>query len=254
MTHFEREQHTVQGNRVVLLTAGSGTPLLFLHGAGTFHGFEFALPWAERRRVIAPFHPGWGESGDAVGMTDVHDYVMHYLELLDQLKLDKVDLVGFSLGGLLAARFAAEHGDRVRKLVLVAPAGLRDDKHPTADVLALPPEKLLPMLAVDFSVVQRHLPAQPDANFMGERYREATATSRLLWERPWDPKLQRYLHRLTMPTLLVWGQQDALIPVQQSDRWLAGVPGARLRTFDRAGHLVLDEKPEAVRAVAEFLG
>jgi pimeloyl-ACP methyl ester carboxylesterase len=199
MTEFKRETHTVNGVKIVLLTAGSGEPLMFLHGAGTFHGFEFAKPWADKFRVILPFHPGFGESGDGPAMNDIHDYVMHYVELLDLLGLDKVNLVGFSLGGYIAAKFAMEHGHRVRKLVLVGPAGLRDDKHPTADVLGLPGEQLPAMLVSNFEVIKPYLPTKPDLDSIGDRYREMTTTARLLWERPFDTKLPRYLHRLTMP-------------------------------------------------------
>lgn len=77
-------------------------------------------------------------------MTDLHDYVMHYLDFFDALGLAKLRLVGFSLGGYLAAKFAMEHGHRVHKLVLVGPAGLKDAKHPTADVLALPASRFRP--------------------------------------------------------------------------------------------------------------
>jgi len=88
MADFQRQIQTVNGVKTVVLTAGRGEPLVFLHGAGTFHGFEFAKPWAEKFRVVIPFHPGFGESGDDPTMTDLHDYVMHYLELFDALGLD----------------------------------------------------------------------------------------------------------------------------------------------------------------------
>jgi pimeloyl-ACP methyl ester carboxylesterase len=253
MTEFERETRTVNGVKTVMLTAGRGEPLVFLHGAGTFHGFEFAKPWAEKFRVVIPFHPGFGESGDDPAMTDLHDYVMHYLELFDVLGLDKVHLVGFSLGGYLAAKFAMEHGHRIRRLVLVGPAGLRDDKHPTADVLALPGEQIPAMLVKNFEVIRPHLPTKPDLDFMGDRYREMTTVARLLWERPWDPKMPRYLHRLTMPTLLVWGEDDALIPFQQAETWRKFIPNADIKIFKNAGHLVLDEARDAVTAVRDFL-
>jgi pimeloyl-ACP methyl ester carboxylesterase len=250
---FDREVHSVGGVRVVMLTAGSGEPLVFLHGAGTFHGFEFAKPWAERFRVLIPFHPGFGESADDPAMTDLHDYVMHYLEFFDALGLDRVRLVGFSLGGYLAAKFTMEHGHRVKKLVLVGPAGLRDDRHPTADVLALPAEQIPSMLVSNFEVIRAHLPQKPDLDFIGERYREMTTVARILWERPWDPKMPRHLHRLTMPTLLLWGEEDRLVPAQQAETWRKFIPTADIQIFKGAGHLVLDEKREAVEAVEHFL-
>lgn len=253
MVDFNRETHTVNGVKVVLLTAGKGEPLLFLHGAGTFHGFDFAKPWAEQFRVLIPFHPGFGESDDDPGMTELQDYVMHYLELLDALGIDKVNLVGFSLGGFLAAKFAMQHGHRVKRLALIGPAGLRDKAHPMIDVLGTPPEQLPGLLVSNFDVIKKHLPAQPDLDFMADRYREATTVARLLWERPWDPKLERYLHRVKMPTLIVWGDEDRLIPVQQAETWRKFIPSADVKVFRGAGHLVLDEKPEAVQAVARFL-
>jgi pimeloyl-ACP methyl ester carboxylesterase len=253
MADFERETHTVNGVRTVVLTAGKGEPLVFWHGAGTFTGFNFAKPWAEKFRVIIPFHPGFGESGDDPAMTDLHDYVMHYLDLFDALDLAKLRLVGFSLGGYLAAKFAMEHGHRVSKLALVGPAGLRDQDYPTADVLALPPEQLPTMLASNFEVIRPHLPVKPDLDFVGDRYREMTTVARLLWERPWDATLPRYLHRIKMPTLLVWGEEDQLTPAGQSKLWRRLIHQAEISIFKGAGHLVLDEKPEAVRTIAKFL-
>jgi pimeloyl-ACP methyl ester carboxylesterase len=253
MTEFQREVHTVNGVKIVMYTAGKGQPLLFLHGAGTFHGFEFAEKWTKSFRVMVPFHPGFGESDDDPAMLDMHDYVMHYIELLDMLGIEKVNLVGFSLGGYLAARIASEHGHRIIKLALIGPAGLRDKEHPTMDVLAVPPEQVPALLVANFDVIKRHLPAQPDPDFMAARYREATTVARLLWERPWDRKLPRYLHRLKMPTLLLWGEEDKLIPAAQAKLWKTFVPNADIQIVKGAGHLVLDEKPEAVTAVERFL-
>jgi pimeloyl-ACP methyl ester carboxylesterase len=254
MNQYERQTLTVNGAKVVMLTAGSGEPLLFLHGAGTVTGSDFGLPWADKYRVLMPFHPGFGESGDAPHLADIHDYVMHYVDLLDELKLDKVNLVGFSMGGLLAARLASQYPNRVKKLVLVAPAGLRDDKHPMADIFSMPPEVLMASLANDFNVVARHLPKEVTPDFIGERYRESSTAAKLIWERPYDPKLPRGAHRLKMPVLVVWGEDDKIVPVQQTETWHHMLPHAEIKIFKGAGHLVLDEKPEAVQAVADFLG
>jgi pimeloyl-ACP methyl ester carboxylesterase len=187
-------------------------------------------------------------------MTDIHDYVMHYLDLFDALGLDKFRLVGFSLGGWLAANFAVEHGHRVERLVLVGPAGLRGKERPKGDLFLLPPEQIPSLLVSNFDVIKPFLPANPkDLDFMGDRYREGGTLARLLWDRPYDTKLPRYLHRLTMPTLLLWGEEDKLLPVQNAQLWQEHIPKARLETFKGAGHLVLDEKREAVDAVQRFL-
>jgi pimeloyl-ACP methyl ester carboxylesterase len=178
---------------------------------------------------------------------------MHYLELFDLIGLDRFHLVGLSLGGYLAAKFSCEHGHRVKKLALIAPAGIIDPKHPMMDVVAVPGEQIPGLLVSNFDVLKKRLPAQPDLDFIGERYREASTVARLLWEHPADPKFMRYLHRLKMPTLILWGDEDKIIPVQQTETWRKFLPQADIKVFKGAGHLVHLEKPEAVDAVTAFL-
>jgi pimeloyl-ACP methyl ester carboxylesterase len=251
---FRRETLTVNGVRVVVLMAGSGEPLVFFHGAGTFHGFDFALPWASRYRVIIPYHPGWGDSGDAPGLTSLHDYVLHYLDTFDQLQLQRFNLVGFSLGGLLAATFAIEHAHRLRKLVLVAPPGMYVPDHPAPDISQIPPEQIPGYLVEDVSVIARHLPQQPSPEFLAARQRELQSLLRVRPNAAWSGStLPLWLHRVTSPAMILWGEKDRLVPVQHADVWARYIPGARVRRFPGAGHLVLDENPEAVAAVAEFL-
>jgi pimeloyl-ACP methyl ester carboxylesterase len=252
MVDFKKETLKINGVDTVVYTAGQGEPLLFLHGAGTFHGYEFAKPWAEKFRVIHPYHPGFGESGDDPAMDTFHDYVMHYVSLLDALGIDKVHLVGFSLGGYLAAQFTSQQRQRVKTLTLVAPAGMRSAEYPTLDVLATPGDQIVGSLASNFEVLKPWLPTGPDPEFMGARYREATTLARLLWEKPWDPKFLRYLHRIDVPTLIVWGDEDKLVPPQHAEIWKKALPNAKVEIFKGAGHLVLDEKPEAASAVAAF--
>lgn len=253
MSSLSKENLKVDGTDVVMLTAGSGDPLVFLHGAGTFTGFDFALPWAEQHRVMVPYHPGFGESGDDDRITDMHDYVMHYMELLDQLEVDKIDLVGFSMGGWMAARLATEFGHRIRRLVLVAPAGLRVPEHPTVDIFKLRPDEIMDYLTNDFEVVRPYLPEGHDVDFIVARYRETSSFARVAWERLHDPKLPRYLHRVTVPTMLLWGDKDRVVPIGQAETWSNLIPNSEVRVIADAGHLVLDEKPEAVEAVSTFL-
>jgi pimeloyl-ACP methyl ester carboxylesterase len=251
---FKQEILTVNGVKTAMLTAGAGEPLIFFHGGGVFSGFDFAIPWTERFKVYIPFHPGFGDSGDDPGIADMHDYVLHYMELFDRLKLERgLRLVGFSMGGWMAAELAMEHRRRLAKLVLVAPAGLRDKEHPGTDLFSIPPEQVPAYLVHDMKAIERHLPKEPDADFLAARYREMTTIARIAWERPFSYRLPRWLHRINVPTLLVWGEQDRLIPCVQAATWAKLIPGVAVRTFKNAGHLVLDEQPEAVKAVGEFL-
>jgi pimeloyl-ACP methyl ester carboxylesterase len=254
MEGFQRKSYKVNGVETVVYEGGKGKePLMFLHGGGTFHGFEFVRYWTDKFRVLHPYHPGFGESGDDPDMNELQDYVLHYADLLDQLGIDKINLVGFSLGGWLAAKFAIAYPERVKKLILVAPAGMRDKEHPTADILGEPGENLPGMLVSNFDVIKKWLPEKPDMDFIAARYRESTTFARLFWERPWDAKLPRYLHRATMPTLVLWGDEDRIVPVEQAKLWEKYLPKADTKILLGAGHCVLDEHPEAAQAVSRFI-
>jgi pimeloyl-ACP methyl ester carboxylesterase len=252
VTAFREERHEVNGVDVVVLGAGHGPPLLFFHGAGTITGFDALLPLAERFRLVVPYHPGYGPSADDTSVDSIHDYVLHYLDLLDVLGLEEFTLAGHSMGGLLASWFAIEQTSRVQRLVLVAPLGLRVPEHPTVDIFAIPDEELLSYVAADMSVFAGRVPLPPTPEFLAERYREQTSTARMFWNRPYDLKLPRWLHRLTMPTLLLWGELDRLIPAGQAPAWAELIPNARTRILPGVGHLPFEESDEAAQAVIEF--
>ena len=253
MSEFSKQTHTSNGVRTVLYTAGTGDPVVLLHGAGTIDGFEFAAAWTDRFRVIAPYHPGFGQSDDDPTITEPHDYVMHYLELFDALGLETLSLVGLSFGGDMAARFAVEHSHRLKKLVLIAPATMLDPKYPPLDIISVPGEELVPKLVSNFAVLQPLLPEKPDLDFVGDRYREATAYARVHWERPHDLKFTRFLHRIDKPTMVLWGDQDQLVPVEQAKAWKMHLPQSEIRIVPGAGHLVHLEAPESVEAIGQFL-
>jgi pimeloyl-ACP methyl ester carboxylesterase len=254
MAAFTVEHLDVNGVDTAVLTAGEGEPLLFLHGAGTVTGFDALLPLAERFRLIVPHHPGFGASVDDESIDNVHDYRRHYLDLLDQLELGEVSVVGHSMGGWIATSIAVDHGERVRRLVLAAPFGLRVPEHPTVDFFVIPDEEVLGHLSADMSVYEGHVPMPPTPEFLAERFRESTSAARLLWERTFDPKLHKWLHRVTMPTLLLWGDADRIIPVEQLEVWAGHIPGAETKTLGGVGHLMFDESREAVDSVGDFVG
>jgi pimeloyl-ACP methyl ester carboxylesterase len=253
MTDFARRTLKINGIDTVVLTAGSGPPLVYLHGAGTVTRFTFAAPWFRRFQVFVPYHPGFGESAADPAVTEIHDYVLHYLELFETLGLKKVRLVGQSMGGFIAAKLGIEHASLIERLALACPIGIPTPGHPTVDFLKVPPQDLPALLGNDPQTVIKHLPAgAPSAAFIAEREKETVTAARLLGAATYDVKLPRYLHRLTMPLLLVWGKADRLTPVAQQREWSRLLPRAEARLYDNAGHLVLDEAPAAVNDIAEF--
>ena len=253
---FDKLRLNVNGTETVVLSLGDAAapPLVFFHGAGTFHGWEFARPWASQFRVLIPHHPGFAESADMEGLRDFGDFVLHYGVLFDQLGLHRdVNLVGLSLGGRLAARFAIHQQHRLRRLVLVAPAGLRVPEAPAEDLFRMPPEQIPGRLVKDFDVLLRWLPTDPhDLDFAVDRYRETRTAALVAWDEPFDRVVPRWMKSMAVPTMVMWGSDDTMIPVGQARAWVDLVPDSELRVFDDAGHLVLDESPAAVAAVAEF--
>jgi pimeloyl-ACP methyl ester carboxylesterase len=251
---FSREEYDVNGTRVVALTAGSGPVLVFLHGTGTFPGFDVALDWAHTHRVVIPYHANFGESGDSKAIASVEDHVLHYMDLFDRLGLDRFALAGFSLGGWIAAEFAIRQPQRLNRLVLAAPAGLPVEEAPAPDLFALPPQEVPAYLTHDPAVVLRYFPQQPDPDFDARLGREMGGLARALEAAPQGShRLAHWAHRITMPTLLLWGEKDRLMPVAQAAHWQKLLPDCRLEYVAGAGHLVFEEKPASAALVTRFL-
>jgi pimeloyl-ACP methyl ester carboxylesterase len=251
---FERTELTIGGVRTVVYSGGRGEPVVYLHGGGTWHGFEWARAWFDRFRVILPYHPGFGESADDPSIDSVHDYVLHYLGLFDALELEQPSLVGASFGGRIAAEFAISQADRLRRLALVAPAGLASAEHPMPDFARIPPAELPSYFASDLQLVRQWWPDPPDAAFLDARARERASTNRVARSGSINSeRLPRWLHRVQVPTLVIWGRDDRILPSGLARLWTKQLPNVRLKIIDRAGHLLLDESPAAVQAVADFL-
>lgn len=252
MTGFDQCHYQVNGVDTVVLTAGSGDPVVFFHGAGSGAGFDALLPIARERRLIVPWHPGFGPSADDPGVDEIHDYRRHYLDLFDLLGIARTTLIGHSMGGYLAASFAVDHPERVDRLILGSPIGLKVPEHPTVDLFTIPPADLLAQLTERPSIFDGIVPDPPTPEFLADQYRELTSAARLLWERPYDRKLERWLHRITMPTLLLWGEADRMVPVGQCATWSRLLPNAEEKVLPGVGHLLFDESAEAVLLAAGF--
>jgi pimeloyl-ACP methyl ester carboxylesterase len=259
MAAFETLEFDIGGVRTVVKAIGSGKPVLFLHGAATLEGFDFAEGLADRFRVLAPSHPGFGFSGEAPHITGMADMVLHYLNLLDALDLaEKPHLMGFSMGGWMAVELAALAREKFDKVVLVAPAGLNDAGHPATNLGALAPQDLPGYLAHDVTVALRYFPDGTDIvfaeRFGADRAREGETLGRLL--APFGmghPNLRRFLARITNPALVVWGAEDRLLPASQAPLFVAALPDAKLLIVEDAGHFVMQEKPETLGKIGDFL-
>jgi pimeloyl-ACP methyl ester carboxylesterase len=251
---FLKRDVTVSGVRVQVLEAGHGDPVVYFHGAGTTGGFDDLLPLARERRLIVPIHPGFGASDDDPHIDSILDYAVHYAALFDQLGLvGPIDLIGHSFGGWIASIFAIFYGHRVRRLVLACPAGLRVPEHPTTDLFMIPPEKLLSHLISNPETSKRFASVAVTNEMRIARYRETTSLARVIWDRSYEPKLGRWLEAVTTPVLVIWGEQDRVIPAQQATHWARHLAHARIQTFPGAGHLLFTETPRAVECVQEFL-
>ena len=251
---FARDEHVVDGVRSVVYSAGKGAPVVYFHGGGTFHGFEWARDWLDRFHVILPIHPGFGESADDPDITSTADYVMHYIALFQALGLTRFGLSGASLGGRIATEFALTHGGMVERLVLAAPAGLQAQDCPPPNWPAIPPKDVPKLLVADPAVIARWWPADADDAFLAERARERVSTGRVLVDlEVADRKLRRRLPRLAVPTLILWGGKDHILLPGLARHWGAAIPSSTVTMIAEGGHLLLDESPRARKIAADFL-
>ncbi len=247
---FARWEYRIGGVKTVVYTIGEGRPVVYWHGGGTWHGFAWAREWADRFKVILPYHPGFAESGDDPEISSMDDYVAHYIELFDAMGLASAGLVGTSLGGYMATAFAAAHPSRVAKLVLAAPAGISSPDFPMGNFQDASPEELPKFFVHDLSVIEPFWPDRfnerigREGEYMGKAFGPSST---------FGPKLARRARRLTMPTLVIWGDQDRILPVGLAPLWREAIPQASLHIVKNAGHLLFDESAEARRVAKDFL-
>lgn len=247
---FARWEYRIGGVETVVYTIGQGRPVVYWHGGGTWHGFAWAREWADRFKVILPYHPGFGESGDDPELSSLDDYVAHYIELCDAMSLTGFGLVGTSMGGYMAAAFAAAHPTRVAKLVLAAPAGILSPDFPMGNFQEASPEELPSFFVHEFAVIEPFWPdrfnerIEREGQYMGKAFGPSSVLG---------PKLLRRAKRITMPTLVIWGDKDRILPAGLAPLWREAIPQASVRVVEDAGHLLLDESAAARNAVRDFL-
>lgn len=252
-------QHTeieVRGCKIGLRRGGKGEPLLFLHGAQGLNGHEPGLEaLAANFDVIAPDHPGFGRSELSTAVDDMADLALFYLDLLDVLKLDRVHLVGQCLGGWLALEIAIRNTSRIKTLVLANSAGIRVKEVPRADMFACSEDELVGLLFAGKAGADwlRCWRASAELEDIYDRNRAAAA--RYSWApRLCNPKLDRWLHRIDVPTHVVWGEKDRLIPPAYGSALKNLIPGATAATLPDCAHMLHYEQPQAFAGeVSQFI-
>jgi pimeloyl-ACP methyl ester carboxylesterase len=254
--YTEPERIDVHGVDVAYRRKGSGEPVLFFHGAGFTRMW---LPFHERLSqsvdLIAPEHPGYGGTEMPEWLEGFDDLAIHYEAFLDALGLETVHLVGYSLGGGIAAEVAVFYPKRLRSLTLVTPAGLRILGKPVRNLVAMEPEELWGTIFNDPANLPQVLPDYEDLDEIVHLYGEGTTLARLAWNPQYDLKLERRLpQRVDCPALVVRAEHDRLIPDEMAERYAELLPNARIETIPGTGHAAPVEQPDRTAdAIARFV-
>lgn len=255
----------IGGHAVAVAEAGSGDPLIYLHGFADIHGSSSDwLPLhralAARVRLLAPAHPGCNTSEESEEIDTIEDVVFHYLQVLDALGIGRFHVAGASIGGWIAAEIAVRIPERVLSLALIGAAGLFVPQHPIADIFMMVQAKN----GGDYADFRRTLFRQadapealamfPDGRMPIERellrYRMFRFASRIGFAPPYlhDRKLRDRLNRFAGPAVVIAGERDNLVPVAHARAYAQGLRNAALQLLADAGHSVAVEKPNEVAA------
>jgi pimeloyl-ACP methyl ester carboxylesterase len=236
----------IAGCRTRIMRGGSGEPLLFLHGArGAPAWAPFMAALAGKFDVIVPEHPGFGGSEMPDWLDNVGDLAYFYLDFIAHLGLSGVHLVGTSLGGWIAAEIAVRDCHALATLTLVAPAGLRLQGVRKTDIFMLSLEATLRHLFHDPALTATALAHQPSETEIEIEMKNRLAMAKVAWEpRLFNPHLSKWLHRISAPTLILWGDDDRIIPSAYGPAFAEHIPGAQLVMIEACGHLPQIEKPD----------
>ncbi|PKB73518.1 MAG: hypothetical protein BZY75_01485 [SAR202 cluster bacterium Io17-Chloro-G7] len=250
---------SVGGIDVQMFSGGSGPALLFLHGAGGNAGWQpYHEELAKSHTVYAPSMPGFNGTPRPDWVGSITDVCHFNQELVAALGLDQYVLMGASMGGWVAAEMAAMDRHQIKALVLIDAAGIKPENGEIAEIFMVGNDTRLKLRFYDTSQVENYdqytqalTPEQSDVQHSNQ-----AMASRLCW-RPYlhNPSLSHYLAKVSTPTLVVWGKQDAIIPEECGVQYQKALPNATLKVIDHCGHSPQVEKPQEFQsAVSDFLG
>lgn len=256
MTDVAVTQVDVRGCRTAVRIIGSGQPLLFLRGFDVgFKDDAFIEALRPDFRMIVPDHPGFGGSDISDYGGSVGDLAYFYLDFLDALDLPAVHLLGASIGGWIAAEVALRTDRRAKTLTLLGPAGVRNKGVGFGDpFIKAPPVAAAMMFADPDRASTLHRGAERDED-IDLQLKNNYALAKISWHPRFEnPALRRWLHRISVPSHILWGAQDAVTPVGHSELWCSEIPDVTFKSVEGAGHLLHLEQPALVaREVKSFL-
>lgn len=243
---------SVRGCRIRTFRGGAGQPLVILTGSGSAAWLPFHDKLAQKFDVIVPEHPGFGESDTPDWLDTVPDLANFYLDLFDQLDLNNIHLVGISLGGWAAAELSVRNTRRLASLTLVSAAGLYVDGAAGVDTFLCTDEQRIRHIFHDQTFADAMIAQALRPEFEDVGLKNRTTTAKLIWQpRGHDPQLKKWLHRIDVPTLLIWGDDDKLYPKEHAFAYQRLIPGARAVIIPDCGHLPQVEKADAFVAALE---
>jgi pimeloyl-ACP methyl ester carboxylesterase len=239
----------VSGMDLELERRGKGAPLLLLTGE---EALEREAPFldelASQFEVIIPSPPGFGQSDRPDWITNTDDISYIYLDLVEKLGLKTVPVVGFSHGGWIAVEMAVKDDSFISKLVLVDPLGLKfggPADRDIADIWMLSSKEVLKRKWHDIEKGKRDFPAMPEDKLTVVA-RNTESLARFCWD-PYmhNPRLKHRMHRIAVPTLVLWGENDGIVSTDYGRSYAKSIAGATFKTVANAGHYPHLEQPAA---------
>ena len=251
----ERETLTIEGYRIAIQKSGKNRPIFYLHDEGGAQWHPFLSKLAERYQVIVPEHPGFGTSEIPGWLDNIHDVAFFYRQLLRELDLGEVHLVGGSLGGWIAMEIAVKDTRNVASLSLAAPAGIYAKGVKRPDTFLWSPEELTRHLYHDKSIAERLVAEPPTPEQVDAGFKNRFMIARLAWQpRYFDPHLAKWLHQIDRPMQFIWGANDEIFPVEYVEAYRSLLPKADYVVIEKCGHVPHLENPDAfVRNVDNFV-
>jgi pimeloyl-ACP methyl ester carboxylesterase len=237
---------------------GQGHPFLLLHGGAgpqSVAGFAELLSTREHARVYTPIHPGFNGTPRPDALTSIAGLAELYRDLLDQLDLHDVTVIGNSIGGWIAAELALLSPTRISSIVLVDAVGIEVEGHPVTDIFALTLDELSRLSYHDpaaFRIDPAAMTAAQQAGMAANR-----AALGVYGGQPptVDPTLRDRLGQVTLPALVLWGDSDQIVDPDYGRAFAAAIPGARFQLLAATGHVPQIETPEQLlRAISDYVG